>query len=118
MPTVEADERHRDHALVEQAIAELKDGPRAHLPSGQYTANAAWVALAVIAFDLARATAVAANQPTSRWATLRRKIINISARIATTARRIDLHLPADWPCASDWQSLWSTATDPPIAVTA
>ncbi|HSJ60112.1 MAG TPA: IS1380 family transposase [Jiangellaceae bacterium] len=115
--TIEADERHRDHALIEQVIAELKAGPLAHLPSGQYTANAAWVALAATAFNLARATGVAANQPTSRWATLRRKIINIPGRIATTARRLDLHLPADWPWAPDWESLWSTATGPPAAVT-
>lgn len=116
--TVEADERHRDHALVEQVIAELKDGPLAHLPSGRYTANAAWVALAVIAFNLARASAVAAGQPTSRWATLRRTIIDIPARLATTSRRIDLHLPANWPWEANWQSLWSTATDPPLAITA
>lgn len=50
---VQADEYHRDHAVVEQVIAELKDGPLAHVPSGSYAANAAWVALAVIAFNLA-----------------------------------------------------------------
>jgi hypothetical protein len=40
---VEADERHRYHAIVEQVIAELRDGLQAHLPSGKYAANAAWV---------------------------------------------------------------------------
>ena len=44
LSTIEADQRHRDHALVEQVIAELKDGPLAHLPSGKYAANAAWAA--------------------------------------------------------------------------
>ena len=43
LDTVQADEAHRGHAIVEQVIAELKDGPLAHLPSGRYTANAAWV---------------------------------------------------------------------------
>lgn len=113
----EADERHRDHALVEQVIAELKDGPLAHLPSGKYTANAAWVSLAVIAFNIARATAVAAHMRTARWATLRTRIINIPARIATTARRLDLHLPTHWPWSPGWDSLWSTATRPPTPIT-
>ena len=52
---VEADQRHRDHAIVEQVIAELKDGPLAHLPSGKDTANSAWVACAVIRVHLTRA---------------------------------------------------------------
>jgi len=77
---IEADERHRDHAIIEQTIAELKEG--------QYTANAAWVACAVLAFNLARATAVAADMAKARWASLRKKIIKIPARIATTARRL------------------------------
>ncbi len=93
LSVVEADQRHRDHAIVEQVIAELKDGPLAHLPSGKYAANAAWVSLAVIAFNIARAAAVAADLANARWATLRRKIIKIPGRTASTARRLDLHLP-------------------------
>lgn len=112
---VEADQRHRDHAIVEQVIAELKDGPLAHLPSGKYAANAAWVAHAVIAFNLARAAAVAADQHRARWATLRTRIINVPARIATTGRRLVLHLPQRWPWASAWAGLWSAATGPPTA---
>ena len=114
---VEADQRHRDHALVEQVIAELKDGPLAHLPSGKYAANAAWVACSVIAFNIARAAAVAALMRTARWATLRTRLINIPARIATTARRLVLHLPTHWPWSPGWESLWATATDPPTAIT-
>lgn len=114
---VEADERHRDHAVIEQTIAELKDGPLAHLPSGSYTANAAWVACAVIAFNIARALAVAAAMRTARWATLRTRLINIPARIATTGRRIILHLPTHWPWAPGWQQLWQTATGPPDPIT-
>jgi len=116
--TIEADERHRDHAIVEQVIAELKDNALAHLPSGRYAANAAWVALAVTAFNLARATAVAASMRRVRWATLRKKIINVPARIATTSRRIDVHMPADWPWGSGWESLWQAATGPPAAAAA
>lgn len=113
---VEADERHRDHAIVEQVIAELKDGPLAHLPSGNYAANAAWVAHTVIAFNLARASAVAASMATARWATLRTRIINVPARIAATGRRLVLHLPRHWAWTPGWHSLWTTATGPPLLV--
>ena len=115
---VQADEFHRDHAIVEQVIAELKDGPIAHLPSGSYRANAAWVAMAVIAFNLARATAVAADMKAARWATVRRKIINVPARVATTGRRLILHLPLAWPWAGNWETVYTLATGPPPAATA
>jgi len=112
---VEADQRHRGHAIVEQVIAELKDGPLAHLPSGKYAANAAWVACAAIAFNIARATAVAADMTTTRWASLRTKIINVPARVAATGRRLVLYLPTQWPWAPNWQKLHTLATGPPGA---
>ncbi|WP_447925372.1 IS1380 family transposase [Georgenia muralis] len=115
LDTIEADQRHRGHAIVEQVIAELKDGPLAHLPSGKYAANAAWVAIAAIAFNIARAAAVAADMATARWATLRRKIINVPARIASTGRRLILHLPTRWPWAEHWTALHTAATGPPPA---
>lgn len=114
---VEADQAHRDHAIVEQVIAELKDGPLAHLPSGRYTANAAWVACAVIAFNLARATAVAAGLTLARWATVRARIITVPARIASTSRRLILHLPTHWPWANAWLRLHARATGPPPPAT-
>ena len=89
----------------------------AHLPSGKYAANAAWLAHAVIAFNIARTAAVAAGQAKARWATLRTRIINTPARIASTGRRVVLHLPDHWPWAAAWLSLWSTATKPPTAAT-
>ena len=115
--TVEADQLHRDHAIVEQVIAELKDGPLAHLPSGKYAANAAWVSLAVIGFNIARAAAVAAGLAKARWATLRRQIIQVPARIAATGRRLVLHLPTPWPWAHAWGALHARATSPPQPVT-
>jgi hypothetical protein len=109
-------ERHRGHAVIEQVIAELKDGPLAHLPSGKYAANAAWVAHAVIAFNIARAAAVASRPCTrARWATLRTQ----SHQRARPHRRPPagasmLHLPTHWPWAQRTGSrLWSTATGPP-----
>jgi len=118
LDTIEADQRHRAHAIIEQVIAELKDGPLAHLPSGNYAANAAWVAFAALAFNLARAASIAAAMPTARWATLRRRIIAVPARLASTGRRLVLHLPTRWPWASAWANLWdTTATGPPPAAT-
>lgn len=113
LTTIEADERHRDHAIVEQVIAELKDGPLAHLPSGRYAANAAWAACAVIAFNLARASAVAAGLAKARWASLRTKILKVPGRIAASGRRLWLHLPIDWPWQLEWHTLHATATGPP-----
>ena len=114
---VEADQRHRDHAIVEQVIAELKDGPLGHLPSGKYAANAAWVACAVIAFNIARATAAAAGLTKARWATLRHQIINVPARIAATGRKLVLHMPTHWPWAAAWETLHAVATGPPATAT-
>jgi hypothetical protein len=109
LSAIEADERHRDHAVVEQVIAELKDNALAHLPSGSYAANAAWVAMAVIAFNLARAAAVSAGMAKARWATVRRKLINTPARLASTGRRLLLHLPTHWPWAEHWLRLHKSA---------
>ena len=119
LTTVEADQRHRDHAIVEQVIAELKDGALAHLPSGNYAANAAWVAFAALAFNLARAASIAAGMAGARWATLRRRLITVPARLASTGRRLILHLPARWPWADAWGLLWDaiTTTGPPPAAT-
>jgi hypothetical protein len=96
---LDAEAEHRDHAIVEQVIADLKDGPLAHLPSGVFTANAAWTVIATMAFNLIRAVGVLAStrHGVSRGATIRRQLINLPARIARSARRIRLHLPQHWP---------------------
>jgi transposase InsO family protein len=51
---MQAGEQHRDHAQVEQVLADWTDGPLAHLPSGSFPANAAWLALAAISHNLRR----------------------------------------------------------------
>jgi len=61
LTAIAADETHRDHAIIEQVIAELKDGPLAHAPSGKFTANPAWLALACLSFNLLRAAGAAAS---------------------------------------------------------
>jgi hypothetical protein len=112
LTTVAADATHRDHAIIEQVIAELKDGPLAHAPSGRFQANAAWLALACLAFNLLRAAGAAASarHAKARWATLRTHLIAVPARVASSARRLVLHLPTDWPWATAWEDLWATAT--------
>ncbi len=115
LDVVQADQYHRGHAIIEQVIAELKAGPLAHLPSGKFAANAAWLALAVITFNISRAAAVAAGMTKARMATLLRTIINIPARLASTGRRIVMHLPTHWPWHEAWIALWDTATGPPAA---
>ena len=94
-----AEATHRDHAIVEQVIAELKNGPLAHLPSGMFAANAAWLVCAAIAHNLTRAAGALAvgRHARTRTATIRAQLINIPARIARSAHRQVLHLPRDWP---------------------
>ena len=97
MLAAEAD--HRRHAIIEQVIADLKNGPLAHLPSARFTANSAWLVLATIAYNLHRAagTLASAFHARASTATIRAQLINMAARVATTGRRTLLHLPAARP---------------------
>ena len=120
LDTVAADRTHRAHAVIEQVHADLKNSALAHLPSGKFTANAAWLVLAVIAFNLTRATATLTRQPRltkATTATIRRTLIAIPARLAHSARRITLHLPAAWPWQQAWTELFSQCCGPPTAAT-
>jgi len=109
LDTVTADKTHRGHAIIEQVHADLKNSALAHLPSGRFTANAAWLVLATIAFNLTRAAATLTGPrlAKSQTATIRRTLITVPARIASSARRLTLHLPRDWP----WESAWNTLFD-------
>jgi Transposase DDE domain group 1 len=109
LDTVTADKIHRGHAIIEQVHADLKDSALAHLPSGRFNANAAWLVLAVMAFNLTRAAATLTGPALakSRTATIRRTLISVPARIASSARRLTLHLPRDWP----WETAWNTLFD-------
>jgi hypothetical protein len=115
LDTVAADKTHRQHAVIEQVHADLKNSALAHLPSGVFTANAAWLVLAVIAFNLTRAagTLAAPELAKATTATLRRKLITVPARVATSARRITLHLPKAWPWETAWTALFTRVSDPP-----
>jgi Transposase DDE domain group 1 len=111
---IEAEACHRDHA-IEAVFADLKDGPLAHAPSGKFTANAAWLVLAAIAFNLTRAAARIASTTlgTARTATVRRTLIQVAARIANQARHWLLHLPRAWPWQTQLEHLYDTVHSPP-----
>jgi hypothetical protein len=115
LPTVAADKTHRAHAVIELVNADLKNSALAHLPSGVFTANAAWLVLAVMAFNLTRAAATIAGTglATATTATIRRKLVSIPARIASSARRITLHLPEQWPWETAWTALFRHSTERP-----
>jgi hypothetical protein len=119
LPMVQAEHCHRGHAIVEQVIADLKQGPIAHLPSGSFTANGAWLVCAAMAFNLTRAAGCLASafHAKATTGTIRAQLITIPARIASSARRIVLHLPVDWPWEHPWQELCTNACGPPATAT-
>ena len=107
-PVAAADLTHRRHAIIETVFADLIDGPLAHMPSGRFGANSAWVLLAAIAHNLMRAAATIAGGTlaVARGSTLRRKVVNVPARLARPQRKPALHLPRHWPWATAWLALW------------
>jgi len=115
---VQAEEQHRGHAVIEQLLADLNDGPLAHLPSGKFTANAAWLAIAAIAHNLVRAAGALAGRrhARARTATIRRDLIAVAGRTARHGRgRLTIHLPEGWHRAHEWLNLWEAACGPPTA---
>ena len=102
---LEAD--HRRHAEIENAIRDLKYGVGLnHLPSGRFPANAAWLAVQVMAHNLARwTTRIGLGEPAATTKTLRRRFFSLAGRITRKARRLTLHLPQGWP----WQNQFSSA---------
>ncbi|WP_020580013.1 IS1380 family transposase [Actinopolymorpha alba] len=119
MNTVTVDKTHRNHAIIEQVHADLKNSALAHLPSGRFAANAAWLVLAVMAFNLTRAAATLTGPTPARatTATIRRKLIAVPARLATSARQMTLHLPAAWPWQTAWTRLFTHTCGPPTPAT-
>ena len=100
---------HRQHAVVELAIRELKDQALAHFPSGKFLANAAWTVIASLAHNLLRWTTLIGLPdtiiPTAR--TLRRRLLTVPGRITRTARTVTLRMPARWP----WELAFLTALE-------
>ena len=105
--TLELEADHRRHAEVENAIRDLKYGVGLnHMPSGRFAANGAWLAVQVMAHNLARWTArIGLGQQIVTTKTLRRRVFALVGRITRSARRLTLHLPRRWP----WETQFSRA---------
>jgi hypothetical protein len=116
LPMLEAEKAHRAHAIVEQVIADLKNGPLAHLPSGHFWANSAWLVCAAMAFNLTRTAGCLASTVHARatTGTIRAQLITIPARLARSARRLTLHLPTGWPWQTAWEQMTTAANSPPL----
>ena len=112
--TLELEADHRRHAEVENAIRDLKYGVGLnHLPSGRFAANAAWLAVQVLAHNLARwAARIGLGEQLVTTKTLRRRFFSMAGRLTRSARRLTLHLPQRWP----WE--FSTASHPTPSLTA
>jgi Transposase DDE domain group 1 len=111
-PTVTVDQFHRDHATVELAIRDLKDGAGLeHCPSGRFFANAAWLGCAVLAHNLIRWTArLGAVHPAGQLTvagTIRTRLLALPGRLVNRSRQWTLRLPARWP----WATTFHTALD-------
>ena len=107
--TLELEADHRRHAEIEHAIRDLKYGVGLnHLPSGRFAANAAWLAVQVIAHNLARWTArIGLGEQLVTTKTLRRRFFSMAGRLTSSVRRLTLHLPQRWP----WENQFSGALE-------
>jgi hypothetical protein len=107
---VAVDEFHRDHATVELAIRDLKDGAGLeHCPSGRFFANAAWLGCAVLAHNLTRWTArLGRLHPDDQLTvarTIRTRVLALPGRLVNLRGRRVLRLPSRWP----WQTAFTSA---------
>jgi len=103
-PLAVVEAEHRQHAVVELVIRDLKDQALAHFPSGNFNANSAWTVIAALAHNLLRWTEVIGlGRPAVRAArTVRRRLLALPGRLTTHAGRWTLHLPARWPWQTDF----------------
>lgn len=104
------DRQHRAHAVVELSIRDLKAGPLAHLPSGSFHANSAWLQCAVLAHNLLRWTATlgaARGDELIVAKTFRARLLDVPGRLVNRSGQPTLRLPARWP----WAHQFLTALD-------
>ena len=116
-PMLIAEAHHRDHAIIEQVIADLKSSALKHFPSGSFNANGAWLACAVMAYNLSRAAGVLAGRKLgkARTTTIRTTLINIPARLASSAGTYTLHLPANSRRERPFLTMFDNVQAPPQA---
>ena len=108
-PIAEVEREHRQHAVVELVIRDLKDQALAHFPSGLFAANGAWTVIAALAHNLLRWTTILGTPgetiPNAR--TTRRRLLTVPGRLTRHSNQWTLHLPARWP----WREDFTTALD-------
>ena len=112
---LQTEAQHRGHAIIEQVNADLIAGALAHLPSGKFSANDAWLTCAAITHNLTRAAGhlAAGAYRSARPATIRTRIINVAARLARRARTVHLHLPDQWPWQTAFDNLFTAVNTTP-----
>lgn len=118
--TMELEADHRRHAEVELVIRDLKEGAGLnHMPSGSFGANAAWLALAAMAHNLARWSARLGDLSTRIMTTptLRRRFIAIPGHLSSSGRRLTLHLATNWPWRESFLAALARVRDVQIAIT-
>jgi hypothetical protein len=103
-PLAVVEAEHRQHAVVELVIRDLKDQALAHFPSGQFNANSAWTVIAALAHNLLRWTELIGlpGRAIRAARTVRRRLLALPGRLTTHAGRWTLHLPARWPWQQDF----------------
>lgn len=100
---VKLDAFHRDHAIVELNIKDLKENVGlSHMPSYKFAANSAWLLIATIAYNMMIWINKAGNNTKITAKTFRKKFINIAGRITKKARKLILHLPYRWTYEIQW----------------
>ena len=109
---VELDKFHRQHAVVELAIRDLKEGAGLeHVPSGNFHANSAWLQCAVLAHNMIRWTAITGKIRVEDQLvvarTLRTRLLAIPGRLVNRSGRATLRMPTNWP----WATMFTTALD-------
>jgi hypothetical protein len=105
---VTIDRLHRDHAVVEVAIKDVKAGAvLEHLPSGVFSANSAWFRIATLAHNMVRWTAHLGGHDVDRLIvarTIRTRLLALPGRLVNRAGRSTLRLPTRWPWAHTFTS--------------
>jgi hypothetical protein len=96
------EQRHREHAQVEDAVKTLKATGASHLPFHSFNANAAWFELAILAHNITVWTqqlTLDGEHKICEPKRLRYRILHVAGQLTRHARKTTLHLPADWPWA-------------------
>jgi Transposase DDE domain group 1 len=121
-PAVEVDAFHREHATVELAIRDLKEGAGLeHVPSGNFLANSAWLVCAALAHNLIRWTAIlgeiTAEERLTVARTVRTRFLSVPGRLVSRSGRPTLRAPLEWPWAGAFaRALQLLRALPPVPV--